>query len=234
MAAFRAAIAQARPAAGFVGDVVLEVALAGGPAADRAGAGRVADLGQVPQLDPGIVALGLEPVIAVLGRKRVQGDEQVRSVSRNAQLPGAVSAGGPSWLVAVKSNPGPSRFPVPPGGPGPARLRWFLGPGRAQPCPMACPSWSVTVTHHVDRGLRAAAAARSRARAGSTGPIPGSPRAARLVLHGGQRHGQGHPRGEPARRRARSRGTAGPPGPARRCPARRGLTRRARAAAVRA
>src|SRR6478752_1766602 len=38
---------------------------------------------------------------------------------------------------------------------------------------MAWPSWSVTVTHQVVFGLRAAAAARSRASQGSTGPIPG-------------------------------------------------------------
>jgi hypothetical protein len=37
---------------------------------------------------------------------------------------------------------------------------------------MACPCSSVTVTHQVERGLRAAAAARSRARSGSIGPVP--------------------------------------------------------------
>src|SRR5207302_9259806 len=54
--ALRAAITQARPSARFVRGVVLEVALGGGPPADRAGAGRVPDLGLVPQLDPRIVA----------------------------------------------------------------------------------------------------------------------------------------------------------------------------------
>jgi len=39
--------------------------------------------------------------------------------------------------------------------------------GRAQPCPTAGPCWSVTVMHQVDRGLRAVAVARSRARSGS-------------------------------------------------------------------
>ena len=38
---------------------------------------------------------------------------------------------------------------------------------------MACPSWSVTVTHQVVLGLAAAARARSRASHGSTGPSPG-------------------------------------------------------------
>src|SRR5689334_22954212 len=39
--------------------------------------------------------------------------------------------------------------------------------------PAACPCPSVTVTHQVVFGLRAAAAVRSRASHGSTGPMPG-------------------------------------------------------------
>src|SRR5712691_8510620 len=94
--ALRAAITQACPAACFVRGVVLKVGLGGGPAAGRPGAGGVPDLGQVPQLDPGIVAPGLEPVIAVAGGDRVEGDEQVRlSAGPGAQLPGAVTAGRP-------------------------------------------------------------------------------------------------------------------------------------------
>jgi hypothetical protein len=50
------AITQAGPPARFVRCVVLEVAGPGGPSADGAGAGRIADLGQVPQLAPGVVA----------------------------------------------------------------------------------------------------------------------------------------------------------------------------------
>ena len=42
--------------------------------------------------------------------------------------------------------------------------------GRAQPWPIAMPSWSVTVTQSLLAGLRAAIAARSRHRAGSRGP----------------------------------------------------------------
>src|SRR6266700_2673182 len=53
MTALRAAVTQACPAARFVGGVVLEVALGGGPSAHGAGTGRVPDLGQVPPLDPG-------------------------------------------------------------------------------------------------------------------------------------------------------------------------------------
>jgi hypothetical protein len=33
------------------------------------------DLAQVPELDPGIVALGLEPVITLIGGDRVEGDQ---------------------------------------------------------------------------------------------------------------------------------------------------------------
>src|SRR5207302_7772665 len=64
---FRAAVAQARSSARLVRRVVLEVAGPGGPSADRAGAGGVPDLGQVPEPDPGVVAAGLVPVLAVVG-----------------------------------------------------------------------------------------------------------------------------------------------------------------------
>src|ERR1051325_6014916 len=57
VAAFGVGVAQAGPTACFVGGVVLVVALAGGPAADRAGAGGVPDLGQVPEPGAGVVAV---------------------------------------------------------------------------------------------------------------------------------------------------------------------------------
>ena len=82
---------------------------------------------------------------------------------RSRQVP--YPPGGPSRLAGVKRNPG---------GPGPARCLWLLGSGRAQPCAMAWPWLPVTVRHHVVLGLRAAAAARSRASHGSTGPRPDS------------------------------------------------------------
>src|SRR6266571_7307896 len=85
--ALRAAITQARPPARLVRGVVLEVGLAGGPPADGAGAGGVPHLGQVPQLDPGIMAPAFEPVVAVLGGERVQGDDQVRPVFGSSQDP---------------------------------------------------------------------------------------------------------------------------------------------------
>ena len=93
MPALRAAVTQARPSARLVRGVVLEVALGGGSPADRAGAGGVPDLGQVPQPDPGVVAPGLVPVLAVPGVQGVDRDDQVRPASRDAQPPGAVSAG---------------------------------------------------------------------------------------------------------------------------------------------
>jgi hypothetical protein len=56
---------------------MFEVALDRGPAAPRRGAGRVPDLGQVPQQHPGIMALGLVPVIALPDRDRPDRHDQV-------------------------------------------------------------------------------------------------------------------------------------------------------------
>jgi hypothetical protein len=99
--------------------------------------------------------------------------------SRHAPQP----PGGPGWPAGVKVNRGRPQS-VGCGGPGPlgpspggSGLPCLLiaGSGLAQPCPMAWPWPSVTVTHQVERGLRAAAAARSLHRSGSTGPIPPIP-----------------------------------------------------------
>src|SRR5437868_9272634 len=103
VAALRAGIAQAAPAARVVGGVVLQVALGGGAAADGAGAGRVPDLGQVPQLDPRVMAAGLLPVAAGVGRQGLQGNDQVGPGSGGVQPPGAVAAG------RGEGEPGPSR-----------------------------------------------------------------------------------------------------------------------------
>ncbi len=112
VAALRSAVAQAGSSACFVWDVVLEVGLGGGPSADRPGAGGVPDLGQVPQLDPGIVAPGLETMVAGISGDRVEGDDQVwLSAGPGAQLPGPVSAGR---LVLAGGREGESRsVPVP-------------------------------------------------------------------------------------------------------------------------
>ena len=165
MPAFGTAITQARPPARFIRRVVLEVAGGGGPPAHRRRARRMPDLGQMPQLDPGIMSFGCEPMLARVGADGVEGDGQVRAGPRGAQPPGAVSrrAARPGW----------QRAKVNPGGAGPSRVLRSARPGRAQPCPTAWPCWSVTVTHHVVLGLRAAASARSRASHGSIGPMPG-------------------------------------------------------------
>src|SRR5204863_5819072 len=92
----------------------------------------------------------------------VELDLQVRPASGGAQAPGTWSGRG------CEGESRPSRVA------GLARFLRLLGSGRAQPCPTAWPCSSVTVTHHVVVGLRAAAAARSRASQGSTGPIPES------------------------------------------------------------
>src|SRR6185437_9395819 len=93
MTALWAGVAEAGAAACFVGGVVLVVALGGGPTADGAGAGGVPDLGQVPELDPGIVTLGLESVVARVGGDRV--DRHDQAGSGGAQPPGSVPAGRP-------------------------------------------------------------------------------------------------------------------------------------------
>jgi hypothetical protein len=69
--ALGSAITQTRFATCFVGGVVLEVGLGGGTAAGGTGARGVPDLGQVPELDAGVVTGGLEPVIAFLQGDRV-------------------------------------------------------------------------------------------------------------------------------------------------------------------
>ena len=153
------------------------------------------------------MAPGLVPVLAVPGVQGVDRHDPVRPGSRGAQPPGAVAAGRAVPAGGGEAEPGPARRR-----PGPARFLWLLGSGRAQPCPTAWPCWSVTVTHHVVFGFRAAAVARSRASQGSTGPMPGQLAGpVGQAGRGAQRDGQGDPPGEPARRapgRARARGAA--------------------------
>src|SRR3954452_14880324 len=95
MPALRARVAQAGPATRLIRDVVLEVAARGRPAADRAGAGGMPDLRQVPELDPGLVARGLEPVITVLRTQRVKPDNEIRPAPGRPQPPGPVPARRP-------------------------------------------------------------------------------------------------------------------------------------------
>jgi hypothetical protein len=179
--AFRPGVTQAGPAARLIWRVMFPVALGGGPPAGRAGARGVPDLGQAPEPDPGIMARGLVPVVAVAGGNGIGRDEQIRSILPGPEQPGSVSAG---WPGPVAGREGELR-PVP--GPGPAgRIMRAPRPGfvtfltlagvvpgrRPGAAPIACPSWSVTVTHQAVRGFRAAASARSRASSGSMGPMP--------------------------------------------------------------
>src|SRR6516225_5255234 len=119
MPAFGPAITQAGPPARLVRGVVLEVALGGGPAADRAGAAGVPNLRQVPQFDPGVAAPVFVPVVARVGGERVDRDYQVRPAARDAQPPAAVPAGRPvpagrgqAEPRPVRRRPGPGAFPV--------------------------------------------------------------------------------------------------------------------------
>src|SRR6266852_5961506 len=73
------------------------------------------DLAQVPQLDPGVVALGLEPVVTILGGDRVKRDDQAGPVCPGSQPPGAVSAGRPVRAGGREGESGPG------GAAGPAR-----------------------------------------------------------------------------------------------------------------
>jgi hypothetical protein len=52
----------------------------------------VPDLGQVPQLDARVVALGLVAMITLVDGDRIERDDQAWPVSPGPQPPGAVSA----------------------------------------------------------------------------------------------------------------------------------------------
>ena len=192
---------------------MFEVALCGGSSAAWPGAGGVPDLGQVAELDPGILALGLESVITLAGGDRVEGDGQVsRPVFPGVQLPDAVSvSGGPCQSVAVKANPGPSRVPRggsrPSGGPGFPRFSAVpaVSLGSWPGAPVA-DGVSLLVGHgHAPGGLRVLGGG-VRQVAGQVG-IDGA-EAGDLAgplgqaQQGGQRDGQVDPPGEPVRQRA--------------------------------
>ena len=81
--------------------------------------------------------------------------------------PGSVSAGRPRLIGGGEGKRWPAGRIRPVGFSAVSRAGRSRGRWRAR-------ALSVTVTHQVDRGLRAAAAARSRARSGSIGPMPPS------------------------------------------------------------
>ena len=172
MATLRARVTQTRPAARRIRRVVLEIAAGGGPAAHRAGARRVPDLGQMPQPDPGVMPPGLETMLARVGADGVEGDDQVRAGPGGAQPPGAVPSGRSIPAGAGEGEPRP-------GGARPSRVLRPAASGRAQPCPMAWPCWSVTVTHHVVAGFLAAARPGREPATGRRARYRGSRRAGR-------------------------------------------------------
>src|SRR5208282_1822368 len=115
--ALGARITQTGSATGLVRGVVFEIAAGRGSPAGRAGTRGMPDLGQVPELDAGIVPGGLEPVIAGIDGDRVDREEQAGlSGDPGAEPPGSVSAG---WSVpaggregeggTVRAGPGPVR-----------------------------------------------------------------------------------------------------------------------------
>ena len=215
MPAFRAGVAQAGPAARLVRDVVLEVALAGRPAADRARAGGVPDLGQVPELDPRLVPGGLEPVIAVLGAEGIEFDDQVRPVPGSAQPPRPVPARRPRPPLGSKAE---LRRPVPgPAGPSrflPSPTSGGCGPGAPVPCRVPL---LVGYRH---------APGRLRVRRRRAGQVPGQPgvdgadpaQLAGPVRQPGQRHQRDRQR-PPHREPGRPTPAPGPPDPGGRGPA---------------
>src|SRR5580658_5729642 len=103
--ALRPAIAQARPAAGLIRNVMLEIASGRGPPAARPGTPRVPDLGQVAEHHPGIMAPGLPPVITLPGRQRPDLDQHLPLPG--GEPPGAVPAGVAN---GGKGKPGSARW----------------------------------------------------------------------------------------------------------------------------
>src|SRR6266568_1883411 len=185
--ALRAAVAQARPSARLIRGVVLEVALRRRPAAPGPGAGRVPDLGQMPQPAPGIMTPGLEPVIAVLRGDRIEADQQVRPGSGGAQSPGPSFGGGGEREPGPVAGAGSGAFPVALG----------FGPGAAVPDGVSLP-----VGHrHAPRRLEVAGGRNGQV-AGQPwvdGPDPGD-LTGPVGQPGGrrQRHGQRNPPGAAA------------------------------------
>jgi hypothetical protein len=77
VAAFGAAVAQARFPACLERDVMFEVALFSWTPTDGAGTRVVPDTGEVPELDAGVMPGGGEPVIAGIGGERIETNQQI-------------------------------------------------------------------------------------------------------------------------------------------------------------
>jgi hypothetical protein len=170
-AAFWAGVAQAGPAARLVGGAVLVVALGRGPAADGAGARGVPDPGQVAEPGAGVVAGGLEAVVAVLGGEGAEGDEVLPAV--DGEGPGAGAAGRTVAAGAGEAEGGLRPVPVPGGSrkPGAAVPGAFpvalaaLGLRSGAGVPGGVPV--VVSGGHAPGGLRV--------RGGRAGQVPGEP-----------------------------------------------------------
>ena len=164
MTAGRIAVAQAAATACLVRNVVLEIAPPGRPAAARPGTRRVPDLGQVPQHDPGIMPAGLPPVVAVPGGDRADLDEQV--LLPGGEPPGAVPARRAGLTGGGEGEPGAAGRIVPAG------FAAFRRPGAAVADGVALAVGDGDAPGRP--GVAGRGRARSRARSGSTGPIPPS------------------------------------------------------------
>src|SRR5690242_6660057 len=143
--ALRAGVAETGAAACFVRGVVLVVALGGGPTADGAGTGGVADLGQVPQLHAGIVAASSASLRAP-ARASTRSHAHTTPISSASDTPAkppsspaAASAAtarpaqpgstsktipGPNPAAGLDDSPGKTR--ADPGWPGPRARSWPL------------------------------------------------------------------------------------------------------------
>ena len=145
----------------------------------------------MPQLDPGVVAPGLVPVVTPVGGDRLQRDPQVRSAGPGGQPPSPVSARRAELIGGGEGEPRPLPW-SPPGGsrpsgePGFRRFPWDRGSGWRSRGRWRVPARRSRLRTRSTRGLRAAARARSLASHGSIGPIPAispgrSARSARVI-----------------------------------------------------
>jgi len=96
---------------------VLEVAVSCVAVAGGEGAGVVADLDEVAELVVGLVGVRLVPVVAVVGRHRLQADGEVPAVGEGEQPVGAPVGvarwrllSGRSWLSGWPGRPGSARL----------------------------------------------------------------------------------------------------------------------------
>ena len=115
---------------------MFEITIASRSPTGRRSTGGVPDLAQVAELDPGIVASGLEAVVAVAGGDRLECDQEIPlSAGTGPEPPGSVPAGravlaggreGEPWAVPV-----PVVFGFGPGAAVPDSMPVLVGDGHA-------------------------------------------------------------------------------------------------------